>query len=554
MSEVLHVSPDLPGAYPRVQDALSMARPGDQIVVAPGEYAENVRLDNRTVTISAVEPGTVTLYAGDPLWPVIEARGGAVELRHLRIVGAEAAAVTATHAAVKMLDCEISAASGAGVHLGSGCQFELDRCRVVGAQLGVQLDGCAGTMTNCTISEIVSDGILIRSADPVLRNCVVSDAGYRGVYIYDYSRPTLENCGVSRTGDIGIAVAQQSNPIMRRCRITETGGVGISFAAGCGGQISGCVAEQTAAPGILLAPGSTVEVVEAGRPPAAKIEPVAAAGRQDVARSEDLLLQLDALVGLPGVKAEVHGIIDELQVNEWRRSGGLSVAQSTNHLIFAGSPGTGKTTVARIYGQLLAALGILPRGDFVEVSRRDLVGQYLGHTAEKTSAAFEKALGGVLFIDEAYTLSRTFGSGGDFGQEAIDTLVKLMEDHRHEIAVIAAGYTGEMNDFLDANPGLASRFNKTIVFEDYEADELVAILNTMAEANEYTLDPQLLAAIGGYFSALQRDRNFGNAREARKLFDGMRKAQAQRLRQLRRVPTAEELQLLVFDDLAAVLA
>ncbi|NUO61902.1 MAG: ATPase, partial [Hamadaea sp.] len=146
------------------------------------------------------------------------------------------------------------------------------------------------------------------------------------------------------------------------------------------------------------------------------------------------------------------------------------------------------------------------------------------------------------------------GSGGDFGQEAIDTLVKLMEDHRHEIAVIAAGYTGEMNDFLDANPGLASRFNKTIVFEDYEADELVAILNTMAEANEYTLDPQLLAAIGGYFSALQRDRNFGNAREARKLFDGMRKAQAQRLRQLRRVPTAEELQLLVFDDLAAVLA
>ncbi|NUT32595.1 MAG: AAA family ATPase [Hamadaea sp.] len=553
MTTTLHVSPGQPGAYPRIQDALAAAGHGDQILVAAGTYAENLRLDERTVTIVAAEPGAVTVAAADPMWPVIECRGGAIELRHLRIEGSGAAAVTATHARVTMVDCELSAASAAGVHLGTGCQFELDRCRIVSAQLGVQLDGCAGTLTGCAISEIVSDGILIRSADPVLRNCVVSDTGYRGVYIYDYSRPVMENCGVTRTGDVGIAVTQQSSAVLRRCRVTEAGGVGISIAADCGGQLTGCVAEQTAAPGILIAPGSTAEIVESGRPAARTIEPVTSGATLDAARAEELLAELDALVGLPGVKAEVHGIIDELQVNEWRRSGGLSVAQSTNHLIFAGSPGTGKTTVARIYGRLLAALGILPRGNFIEVARRDLVGQYLGHTAEKTSAAFERALGGVLFIDEAYTLSRSFGSGGDFGQEAIDTLVKLMEDHRHEIAVIAAGYTGEMNDFLDANPGLASRFNKTIVFEDYSPDELVAILTTMAEASEYTLDPQLQAAIGGYFGALARDRNFGNAREARKLFDGMRKAQAQRLRQLRRVPTAEELQLLVFDDLAAVL-
>jgi parallel beta-helix repeat protein len=379
---------------------------------------------------------------------------------------------------------------------------------------------------------------------------LITDTGDRGVYVYDYSRPTLENCTVSRTGDIGIAVVQQSSAVLRRCRVSEAGGVGISIDADCGGQITGCTTDQTAAPGILVAPGSTAEVEVAVRP-LARVEPVAMRA-QDSARSDELLAELDGLVGLPAVKAEVHGIIDELQVNEWRRSGGLSVAPSTNHLIFAGSPGTGKTTVARIYGQLLASLGILPRGEFVEVARRDLVGQYLGHTAEKTAAAFESAMGGVLFIDEAYTLSRSFGSGGDFGQEAIDTLVKLMEDHRHEIAVIAAGYTGEMREFLDANPGLASRFNKTVVFEDYAPAELVSILATMAEAHEYSLSTDLYATIGAYFATMAKDRNFGNAREARKLFDSIRKAQAQRLRQLRRVPTAEELQLLSLDDLAAV--
>ena len=549
---VLFVSTSQTGAYPRICDALAVAGPGDQVVVGPGEYYENLVLADRSVAIVAAEADTVTLVAADGQRPAVHCERGTVELRHLRVKGVDAAGVSATGTKLTMVGCECSAVSAAGIQLGARTDFDLDSCRVVGSRLGVQLDDCAGAISNCTVSEIVSDGILVRSADPILRNCLITDAGYRGVYVYDYSRPTLENCTISRAGDIGVAVVQASNVVMRRCRISETVGVGISIGPDCGGQINGCTTEQTAAPGVLLAPGSNVEMVEAGRP-AAKVEPVAMRA-QDTERSEELLAELDALVGLPGVKAEVHAIIDELQVNEWRRRGGLTVAASTNHLIFAGSPGTGKTTVARIYGKLLAALGILPRGEFVEVARRDLVGQYLGHTAEKTAAAFEKALGGVLFIDEAYTLSRSFGSGGDFGQEAIDTLVKLMEDHRHEIAVIAAGYTGEMVQFLDANPGLASRFNKTIVFEDYSPHELVSILATMAEAHEYRLSDDLHASIGGYFAAMSKDRNFGNAREARKLFDGIRKAQAQRLRQLRRVPTGDELQLLLLDDLAAAIS
>lgn len=551
MTATLLVGVDQPGAYPRIGDALAAAGPGDTVLVGAGTYAENLLIDDRSVVIAATEPATVTVTAADPLRPVVQSHGGTLELRHLRLAADAAAAVTASGSRLTMTDCDLTAAAGAGIQLGAGTEFRLDRCRITGAQPGVQIDGAAGTLTDCTVSGIVSDGILIRSADPVLRNCTVSDTGYRGIYIYDYSRPTIESCEITRTGDAGVVIAQQSSAVVRRCRVTDTVGVGISVAAGCGGEIAGCTTERTAAPGILLAPGSTAEVIETGRP-AAKVTPIVT-GSADVARADELLAELDGLVGLPGVKAEVRSIVDELQVNEWRRSGGLSVASSTHHLIFAGSPGTGKTTVARIYGRLLAALGVLPRGGFVEVARRDLVGQYLGHTAEKTAAAFESALGGVLFIDEAYTLSRTFGTGGDFGQEAIDTLVKLMEDHRHEIAVIAAGYTSEMTQFLDTNPGLASRFTKTIVFEDYAPEELVAILGTMADAHEYALAPDLRAAVGGYFGALARDRNFGNAREARKLFDGMRKAQAQRLRQLRRVPSADELQLLVLDDLAAVI-
>jgi parallel beta-helix repeat protein len=550
MTHTVQVSAALPGAYPTIADAIQGAPDGATIMVAPGEYHENLTVTGRRLGIAASGgPGTVTVVARDPGAPVIDCQRATVELADLVLEGSDEPTVNVTGGNVTIRDCVLAAGPAAAVRISSRATFELARCKVTRAHVGFYLDNCAGTAVDCQVTDVVEDGVIIRSADPVLRNCTIADCGYRGIYVYEYSRPTIENCEIARVGEVGIAVAQQSSPTLRGCWVHEARGVGISLGADCGGELVDCRTESTAPPGILVPPGSRAEVTTSERRRRGQVGAAERAGAADDGKVERLLAELDALIGLPGVKREVRAIVDEIQVNEWRRSGGLTVAPTTNHMVFAGAPGTGKTTVARLFGQLLSALGVLPQGTVKEVARRDLVGQYLGHTAEKTTAAFEAALGGVLFIDEAYTLSRSFGSGGDFGQEAIDTLVKLMEDHRHEIAVIVAGYTDEMQHFLDANPGLASRFNKTIEFENYTAEELAKIFNSMAESNEYAITEEVREGLIRYFEGRMHDRNFGNGREARKLFEGMRKAQAQRLRQLRRVPTPEELQLLVLDDL-----
>jgi Holliday junction resolvasome RuvABC ATP-dependent DNA helicase subunit len=414
------------------------------------------------------------------------------------------------------------------------------------------IEDSAGSVSKTTVNDISDDGVIIRlGAEITFRNCRISDCGHRGLYVYQSGKPTLEACEIAATGAEGVAVAHQSMPILRRCHIHDTQGVGVSFAATTSGELNGCKIENTAEPRVLIADGARVEVVEG----------TAAAGvgatsdsRGDAAKVESLLADLDAMVGLASVKAEVRAIIDEIQVNEWRRSAGLNVGGVSNHLIFAGAPGTGKTTVSRIYGQLLAALGVLSGRPLREVSRRDLVGQYVGHTTEKTATVFDETRGGVVFLDEAYTLSRQAGAGNDFGQEAIDTIVKMMEDMRSEIAVIAAGYTREMRDFLDANPGLASRFVKTIEFENYSAEELTLIVSRMVDSGDYTLQPESHPLLIRHFGVISRDPNFGNARDARKLFESLRKIQSQRLRQLGRTPSLDELRELTVADVGAVVA
>ncbi|MGL5867405.1 MAG: right-handed parallel beta-helix repeat-containing protein [Dermatophilaceae bacterium] len=554
VSRTLLVAADSRGAYATLTDALHAAADGDVIMLSPGEHHGAVVVSGASLTIQASDgPDTVTLRPEQPDAAIVQCRGGSVVLLSLTLDAGTAGGLAASGAEVRLEQCTLRASGGTVVSATDRSNLFLDRVTIEGGQVGLAIDDATATVVDSTVRGAMDDGVLVSmGSDPVLRNTTITECGGRGVYVYQYATPELDGCSISRTGGPGIAVAARSAPQLRRCRVSDTPAAGIEIGADCGGTVEDCSTANTAAPGTLVHPGSTATIIESERGVAAGVS--SSGPQQDAAAVEQLLAELDEMVGLEGVKREVRSLIDEIQVNTWRRHAGLSVSAMSHHLIFAGAPGTGKTTVTRVYGNLLAALGVLPKGQFKEVARRDLVGQYLGHTAEKTASAFEEARGGVLFIDEAYTLSRTMGSGGDFGQEAIDTLVKLMEDHRHEIAVIAAGYTGEMLQFLDANPGLASRFSKTIVFENYATDELVEIVTRMAAADDYEMLPDLVDGIREHFDTIERGPNFGNAREGRKLFEEMRKTQSQRLRMLGRRPEIAELRMLAREDLDAVFA
>ncbi|MFF2525161.1 right-handed parallel beta-helix repeat-containing protein [Streptomyces liangshanensis] len=282
------------------------------------------------------------------------------------------------------------------------------------------------------------------------------------------------------------------------------------------------------------------------------VAPAPDAGTDRADHSRDLLGRLDAMIGLGAVKREVTDLVSLLAATKQREAAGLPTPRISHHLIFSGPPGTGKTTVARLYADLLHSLGVLPQGQLVEVARADLVGRYVGHTAQLTKEVFERALGGVLFIDEAYTLTPE-GSTSDFGREAVETLLKLMEDHRDEVVVIAAGYTEEMRRFLDSNPGLASRFSRSVEFENYSTEELVGIMSQQASVSGYDCPPGTLAALHAYVDTLPRDRSFGNARTSRQLLDAIMTRQARRLGTMA-APSLDDLRLLLPEDLPAASA
>lgn len=263
----------------------------------------------------------------------------------------------------------------------------------------------------------------------------------------------------------------------------------------------------------------------------AEPEPVSVSPSEKVQQGVfmDISKELDQLVGLENIKTLVYEIFALLQVSRLRSDAGLLAEAQVFHMVFRGNPGTGKTTVARIIARLFQKMGVLSKGHLIEVERADLVGEYIGHTAQKTRDLVKKAMGGILFIDEAYSLAR--GGEKDFGKEAIDTLVKAMEDHKNQFILILAGYTDEMEFFLDTNPGLPSRFPIQIDFPDYSVDQLIQISEMMAKERDYILMPQAVSKLKQHLltEKAETEEAFSNARYVRNIIERSIRQQAVRL-------------------------
>lgn len=244
---------------------------------------------------------------------------------------------------------------------------------------------------------------------------------------------------------------------------------------------------------------------------------------------QEVRADLDGLIGLDSVKEQIDALSAKIRVQNKRSAHGLAAIDTSHHLVFTGNPGTGKTTVARLVAEMFGALDLLDSGHLVEVDRARLVGQYVGHTAAKTNRAIRRALDGVLFIDEAYALTPPGPKSLDFGAEAVETLIKRMEDHRGRLVVVVAGYPDLMEQFLKSNPGLRSRFAREIAFPDYRNEELVAIIRHHASDSDYTIEPEADPTLVEIFDRARRAPGFGNARFARTIFERATQRQALRL-------------------------
>ena len=289
-----------------------------------------------------------------------------------------------------------------------------------------------------------------------------------------------------------------------------------------------------------------------GKPQTAKKEEATAAAEEELPppeKIEDLKAELNELIGLDSIKKEVGNLINMVTIHKLRQQNDLKTVDMSLHMVFTGNPGTGKTMIARIMARIYRSLGVLSKGHLVEVDRSGLVAGYVGQTATKTSAVIEKALGGVLFIDEAYALNGK--SENDFGQEAIDTLLKAMEDHREDLVVIVAGYDGLMEKFIHSNPGLESRFNRYLHFDDYSIDEMAAILDLNLKKGQYKLTEDGREAAKRYISdANTSSISFGNARGVRNVFERLLVAQANRLAQSEDL-SKEDLMTITAEDVQA---
>ena len=429
---------------------------------------------------------------------VLTLRGGEIE------GGAGTGVDVQTGARARLSDVRLHASGGTGLSLGKSARVELASCVLQGWTTVVGADGHL-TAQESEFTGSDGDGIRVAAGGTLTAvGCRVTGARGHGLHVQADARAELTNCTLVDNAGDGVRSSSDQPVQLLHCEVRDNG-------------------------------GSALREIPptAGRPAAPKQQtarPAQAEQRTAHHPGTGPLADLDALVGLESVKREVTGLINLNKMAQRRQEMGLPMPPMSRHLVFAGPPGTGKTTVARLYGAVLAELGILSQGHIVEVARADLVAQIIGGTAIKTSEVFTKALGGVLFIDEAYTLTnQSKGSGPDFGQEAVETLMKLMEDHRDEIVVIVAGYSAQMDQFLASNPGMASRFARGVEFPNYSPAELVTIVHGLCAKHYYDLTDDAQQALIRYFEDVPKGATFGNGRVARQVFEEMISRQASRL-------------------------
>ena len=472
-------------------------------------------------------------------------------------------------------ELELNAASTAALDIDGDSQVTVSNARIgTTAEVGVVLSGRArATFSGLTLR---GGGLYVAGGEAVLRDSEVTGVSGAGLRVASGARLTATQCRVSDVRGHGVHIEPGGRAALKQCEVLRNGADGVYADTAEPVELRQCVIQGNAGEAVHHPAQHQVTMSEtstgdrapeptrrttmvAAPPPQSPTEPdtngsgdPATVGSASTALS-GALAELHGLIGLTGVKHEVTGLINLIKMSQRRQELGLPMPPMSRHLVFAGPPGTGKTTVARLYGSVLAELGILAKGHMVEAARADLVGQYIGSTAIKTTELITKAIGGVLFIDEAYTLTAsTGGSGPDFGQEAVDALMKMMEDHRDELVVIVAGYSQLMNKFLASNPGLASRFTRNIEFPNYSVDELVTITTNLCTKHYYELTDDAVTTLYTYFERVPKDGSFGNGRVARRLFESMVNSQASRLASSR--PTRDnELNRLIGSDLSSEL-
>ncbi len=420
-------------------------------------------------------------------------------------------------------------AGGSGICLTDGATAEVVSAAFHGCEVLVGTDAVLA-LRDSEIAGSGTDGIRVSGGGALSAvGCRVHSAGGNGVNIQVSARAEVNNCVIFDNAGDGVRTNTEEPVVVRDCEVRDNGGRQVHQ-----------LRDNPQFQAVNLTGGDRLDRPQdqPGRSAPKEQERYERQKRGEQPEAPETaqhigtgpLAELDALVGLESVKQEVTSLINLNKMAQRREEMGLPMPPMSRHLVFAGPPGTGKTTVARLYGAVLAELGILAKGHIVEVARADLVAQYIGATAIKTTEVFTKALGGVLFIDEAYTLtSQSKGSGPDFGQEAVESLMKLMEDHRDQVVVIVAGYSEQMDQFLSSNPGMASRFSRTVEFPNYTVDELVTIVRGLCGKHYYELTDSALEALTSYFERIPKGPTFGNGRVARQLFESMINRQASRL-------------------------